>query len=192
MPSYVGTQDASDPTDLSLLSAITTASYTIIKIVQETRQAESPVSGRVRAQELVATLVEHLEKLVEELLRGEPQRSGQMPSENASNDFSETHTHRTDHRDAPDAVNNLTDSAGRTNTRQPAPRKKHNEVDRRFQCGFNGCTKSYSSISHLNTHIHRLGHGSSKQRRGISFPDIFGLTSRLHAVRFNNGSSGYA
>ena len=38
-------------------------------------------------------------------------------------------------------------------------RRKPYEMSRVYNCKENGCIKGYESISHLNTHIRRKGHG---------------------------------
>lgn len=39
------------------------------------------------------------------------------------------------------------------------PRRRPDEMERLYACREKGCTKAYESISHLNTHIKRKGHG---------------------------------
>lgn len=46
-------------------------------------------------------------------------------------------------------------------------RKKHEVTNRIYDCNFQGCTKSYSCLSHLNTHITQVKHG--KRRSGEEF-----------------------
>ncbi|ODQ82879.1 hypothetical protein BABINDRAFT_159374 [Babjeviella inositovora NRRL Y-12698] len=46
-------------------------------------------------------------------------------------------------------------------------RKKHEVTNRIYQCNYKDCSKSYSCLSHLNTHIAQLRHG--KRRSGDEF-----------------------
>ena len=38
-------------------------------------------------------------------------------------------------------------------------RRKNHEIDRVYSCTFDGCTKAFGEMSHLNTHRKRKGHG---------------------------------
>ena len=41
-------------------------------------------------------------------------------------------------------------------------RRKHTEMERIYDCDFEGCDKAYESISHLNTHREKKKHGDKK------------------------------
>eukprot|EP00835_Amoeboradix_gromovi_P005846 NODE_597_length_6263_cov_0.206035.p4 type:complete len:125 gc:universal NODE_597_length_6263_cov_0.206035:5597-5971(+) len=41
------------------------------------------------------------------------------------------------------------------------PRRKYDQVQRKFHCLYPNCKKSYGSISHLNTHIKQKRHGKT-------------------------------
>eukprot|EP00835_Amoeboradix_gromovi_P005075 NODE_444_length_8544_cov_0.465127.p4 type:complete len:198 gc:universal NODE_444_length_8544_cov_0.465127:5835-6428(+) len=41
-------------------------------------------------------------------------------------------------------------------------RRKHREMERIYDCDFDGCDKAYESISHLNTHREKKNHGEKK------------------------------
>lgn len=43
-------------------------------------------------------------------------------------------------------------------------RRRHYQICRKFSCTFPGCTKSYGSLNHLNTHIVTKKHGSRKSK----------------------------
>lgn len=43
-------------------------------------------------------------------------------------------------------------------------RRRYNQVVRKYSCSFAGCTKSYGSLNHLNTHIVTKGHGQRKSK----------------------------
>ena len=38
-------------------------------------------------------------------------------------------------------------------------RRKHNQIDRKYACDFATCSKSYGTVTHLNTHRIQKGHG---------------------------------
>eukprot|EP00835_Amoeboradix_gromovi_P006763 NODE_875_length_3523_cov_0.099007.p3 type:complete len:113 gc:universal NODE_875_length_3523_cov_0.099007:3186-2848(-) len=44
-------------------------------------------------------------------------------------------------------------------------RTPSNAVTRLFNCRYPGCNKSYGTISHLNTHRKRKGHGEAQSKR---------------------------
>lgn len=46
-------------------------------------------------------------------------------------------------------------------------RRKYEEIERRYHCGWNGCTKAYGTLNHLNDHVSLQGHGN--KRRGSEF-----------------------
>ena len=43
-------------------------------------------------------------------------------------------------------------------------RRRPSEMVRIYKCNFDACTKAYSSISHLNTHIKNKTHGLPKKK----------------------------
>ena len=49
------------------------------------------------------------------------------------------------------------------------PRRKYDQVQRRFSCPYPNCKKSYGSISHLNTHIRQKGHGKPLRTSDFKF-----------------------
>lgn len=43
-------------------------------------------------------------------------------------------------------------------------RRRYNQILRKYMCSFPGCTKSYGSLNHLNTHIFSKKHGQRKSK----------------------------
>lgn len=54
-------------------------------------------------------------------------------------------------------------------------RRRPDQMQRFYGCRQNGCSKAYESISHLNTHIRRKGHG--KPLTKVDFPEIYDQAS---------------
>ncbi|KZT50509.1 hypothetical protein CALCODRAFT_444511, partial [Calocera cornea HHB12733] len=50
------------------------------------------------------------------------------------------------------------------------PRRKAEEIERIYECGFEGCNKSYGTLNHLNAHVRNASHG--EKRRPEEFRDI--------------------
>lgn len=42
------------------------------------------------------------------------------------------------------------------------PRRRHDEIDRMYACGWDGCDKAYGWLSHLNAHVSSQGHGPKR------------------------------
>ncbi|KAJ1984116.1 hypothetical protein H4R34_000869 [Dimargaris verticillata] len=49
-------------------------------------------------------------------------------------------------------------------------RRKYDEIERYYTCCHPGCTKSYGTLNHLNSHIHMQGHG--RKRSPAEFKDL--------------------
>lgn len=45
-------------------------------------------------------------------------------------------------------------------------RRKYEEIERRYLCGFNGCPKAYGTLNHLNDHVSLQGHGPKRRSSG--------------------------
>lgn len=41
-------------------------------------------------------------------------------------------------------------------------RRRHDEIERFYHCGYNGCTKSYGTLNHLNAHVIFQKHGPKR------------------------------
>ncbi|PVG04709.1 hypothetical protein CPB86DRAFT_11793 [Serendipita vermifera] len=42
-------------------------------------------------------------------------------------------------------------------------RRKYEEIERRYVCGWNGCLKAYGTLNHLNDHVSLQGHGPKRR-----------------------------
>ncbi|KAK4662186.1 uncharacterized protein QC763_711370 [Podospora pseudopauciseta] len=42
------------------------------------------------------------------------------------------------------------------------PRRRYEEIERMYKCGWNGCEKAYGTLNHLNAHVTMQGHGNKR------------------------------
>jgi len=52
------------------------------------------------------------------------------------------------------------------------PRRRYDEIERLYGCGWNGCEKSYGTLNHLNAHVAMQKHGEKRLptgKSGVSF-----------------------
>lgn len=42
------------------------------------------------------------------------------------------------------------------------PRRRYEEIERMYKCGWNGCEKAYGTLNHLNAHVTMQSHGSKR------------------------------
>ena len=55
------------------------------------------------------------------------------------------------------------------------PRRRYEEIERMYKCGWQGCEKAYGTLNHLNAHVTMQAHGSKRTPEGLFF---FSPTSR--------------
>jgi transcription factor CON7 len=56
------------------------------------------------------------------------------------------------------------------------PRRRYEEIERMYKCGWNGCEKAYGTLNHLNAHVTMQSHGQKRTPEGIaSVFSYFGL-----------------
>lgn len=55
------------------------------------------------------------------------------------------------------------------------PRRRYNEIERMYKCGWNGCEKSYGTLNHLNAHVTMQSHGQKRVPEGMLTSDPFQL-----------------
>lgn len=48
------------------------------------------------------------------------------------------------------------------------PRRRYEEIERMYKCGWNGCEKAYGTLNHLNAHVTMQGHGAKRTPEGMS------------------------
>lgn len=49
------------------------------------------------------------------------------------------------------------------------PRRRYEEIERMYKCGYNGCEKAYGTLNHLNAHVTMQSHGVKRTPEGILF-----------------------
>ncbi|KAI1002927.1 hypothetical protein K3495_g5277 [Podosphaera aphanis] len=42
------------------------------------------------------------------------------------------------------------------------PRRRYEEIERMYKCGYNGCEKAYGTLNHLNAHVTMQSHGQKR------------------------------
>lgn len=47
------------------------------------------------------------------------------------------------------------------------PRRRYEEIERMYKCGWNGCEKAYGTLNHLNAHVTMQGHGNKRTPEGM-------------------------
>ncbi|KAF8250857.1 hypothetical protein K440DRAFT_506673, partial [Wilcoxina mikolae CBS 423.85] len=47
-------------------------------------------------------------------------------------------------------------------TQNKRPRRRYEEIERMYKCGWNGCEKAYGTLNHLNAHVTMQGHGAKR------------------------------
>jgi hypothetical protein len=55
------------------------------------------------------------------------------------------------------------------------PRRRYEEIERMYKCGWNGCEKAYGTLNHLNAHVTMQSHGAKRTPEGeitASFPCV--------------------
>jgi uncharacterized membrane protein YsdA (DUF1294 family) len=46
------------------------------------------------------------------------------------------------------------------------PRRRYEEIERMYKCGWNGCEKAYGTLNHLNAHVTMQAHGTKRTPEG--------------------------
>jgi hypothetical protein len=46
------------------------------------------------------------------------------------------------------------------------PRRRYEEIERMYKCGWNGCEKAYGTLNHLNAHVTMQSHGAKRTPEG--------------------------
>jgi hypothetical protein len=47
------------------------------------------------------------------------------------------------------------------------PRRRYEEIERMYKCGWNGCEKAYGTLNHLNAHVTMQSHGVKRTPEGM-------------------------
>ena len=56
------------------------------------------------------------------------------------------------------------------------PRRRYEEIERMYKCGWNGCEKAYGTLNHLNAHVTMQSHGAKRTPEGTR---IFSVCSNV-------------
>ena len=56
------------------------------------------------------------------------------------------------------------------------PRRRYEEIERMYKCGWNGCEKAYGTLNHLNAHVTMQSHGTKRTPEGM----LSALATSLH------------
>jgi hypothetical protein len=73
------------------------------------------------------------------------------------------------------------------------PRRRYEEIERMYKCGWNGCEKAYGTLNHLNAHVTMQSHGQKRTPEGmfdfvITLFTFYTVFSRyLHRLGCNSG-----
>lgn len=52
------------------------------------------------------------------------------------------------------------------------PRRRYEEIERMYKCGWNGCEKAYGTLNHLNAHVTMQSHGQKRTPEGMRSPTV--------------------
>lgn len=55
------------------------------------------------------------------------------------------------------------------------PRRRYEEIERMYKCGWNGCEKAYGTLNHLNAHVTMQSHGQKRTPEGKIKKYIFSV-----------------
>lgn len=73
------------------------------------------------------------------------------------------------------------------------PRRRFDEIERLYQCGWNGCEKAYGTLNHLNAHVAMQKHGEKRLPAGKRVSPVSrDLTPADHARRVQGHAQGLA
>lgn len=59
------------------------------------------------------------------------------------------------------------------------PRRRYEEIERMYKCGWNGCEKAYGTLNHLNAHVTMQSHGQKRIPEGKYF-DLYPRLATSH------------
>lgn len=62
------------------------------------------------------------------------------------------------------------------------PRRRYEEIERMYKCGWNGCEKAYGTLNHLNAHVTMQSHGSKRTPEGKSLYTLLYSTRKLRVT----------
>ena len=72
------------------------------------------------------------------------------------------------------------------------PRRRYEEIERMYKCGFQGCEKAYGTLNHLNAHVTMQSHGQKRTPEGklIMFNRYSAVASPVFCFSHVSGDCG--
>ena len=65
------------------------------------------------------------------------------------------------------------------------PRRRYEEIERMYKCGWNGCEKAYGTLNHLNAHVTMQSHGPKRTPEGwFPRPQILVYRVAMRSMQF--------
>ena len=64
------------------------------------------------------------------------------------------------------------------------PRRRYEEIERMYKCGWNGCEKAYGTLNHLNAHVTMQSHGSKRTPEGKFLIIVMKFARKLRVTCF--------
>lgn len=65
------------------------------------------------------------------------------------------------------------------------PRRRYEEIERMYKCGWQGCEKAYGTLNHLNAHVTMQSHGQKRTPEGTCEVRIANARMRLDSGRWD-------
>lgn len=62
------------------------------------------------------------------------------------------------------------------------PRRRYEEIERMYKCGWNGCEKAYGTLNHLNAHVTMQSHGQKRTPEGMLSSRFFSIEASTYAL----------
>jgi hypothetical protein len=64
------------------------------------------------------------------------------------------------------------------------PRRRYEEIERMYKCGWNGCEKAYGTLNHLNAHVTMQSHGLKRTPEGMLILTFFPISLHRSTLEF--------
>lgn len=62
------------------------------------------------------------------------------------------------------------------------PRRRYEEIERMYKCGWHGCEKAYGTLNHLNAHVTMQSHGIKRTPEGLLRTSFFAVLPPIHLI----------
>jgi hypothetical protein len=63
------------------------------------------------------------------------------------------------------------------------PRRRYEEIERMYKCGWNGCEKAYGTLNHLNAHVTMQSHGTKRTPEGMLITVVTTTTNLVSRIQ---------